>query len=231
MRIIFVRHGKPDYKTDTLLELGREQAEAVAKRLLSEGICEVYSSTMGRAIETAEPFSRITGLENTPLKFAREINWGSGTDEEILCGGNPWFFIPEMIKANKSVIAPDAEVAEHLSRNAVLHSTVKRVTDGLDAWLAERGYTREGNYYRVKEGTEEKTVALFCHGGSSTAMIAHLLSIPFIHFCSVYRPYFTSVSIIDIIPEAGASFALPKIELLTDDRHAPRDESKAEIKR
>ena len=229
MRIIFIRHGKPDYKTDTLLELGRLQAHETAKRLLSENVSEIYSSTMGRAMETADPFSRISGLEVVPLEFAREINWGTGTEEGMLCDGNPWFIIPELIKSGKSVITPDGATERELSKNAVLHSSVKRVTDGLDAWLADRGYTREGNYYRVSEGAEDKTVALFCHGGSSTAMISHLLSIPFMHFCAVYRPYFTSVSVIDISSEGG--FALPKIKLLTDDRHVIRDDSDAQIKR
>ena len=33
MRIIFVRHGEPDYKNDCLTAEGHIQAEAVAKRL------------------------------------------------------------------------------------------------------------------------------------------------------------------------------------------------------
>ena len=32
MRILIIRHGDPDYKTDTLTERGRAQAEAVALR-------------------------------------------------------------------------------------------------------------------------------------------------------------------------------------------------------
>ena len=229
MKIVFIRHGKPDYKTDTLLELGRLQAQEVAKRLIRENISEIYSSTMGRAMETSEPFSEISGLSVEPLEFAREINWGSGTDEAILCGGNPWFIIPEMVKRGRSVITPDGELEEIFEKNAVLNDSVKRVTEGLDLWLAKRGYIREGNYYRVAEGAENKTVAIFCHGGSSTAMISHLLSIPFMHFCAVYRPYFTSVSVIDI--SAEGDFALPKIKLLSDDRHTPRDGSSADIKR
>ena len=43
MRILFVRHGDPDYKNDCLTELGREQAEAVSRRLLPEGISEIYA--------------------------------------------------------------------------------------------------------------------------------------------------------------------------------------------
>ena len=61
MRIVLVRHGKPDYATDSLTELGKLQAEATAPRLMREGISEIYSSTMGRALQTAEPFPRFRG--------------------------------------------------------------------------------------------------------------------------------------------------------------------------
>ena len=38
MRIIFVRHGEPDYEKDCLTETGKLQAEAAARRLEREGI-------------------------------------------------------------------------------------------------------------------------------------------------------------------------------------------------
>ena len=44
MRIIFVRHGEPDYKHDCLTELGHLQAEDAAKRLREEGIEEILTS-------------------------------------------------------------------------------------------------------------------------------------------------------------------------------------------
>ena len=38
MKIIFVRHGHPDYMKDCLTELGHPQAEAAAERLKNEKI-------------------------------------------------------------------------------------------------------------------------------------------------------------------------------------------------
>ena len=52
MRIIFVRHGHPDYKNDCLTPLGHEQAKAAAARLQNEKVDAVYSSVKGRAMET-----------------------------------------------------------------------------------------------------------------------------------------------------------------------------------
>ncbi len=62
MRIIFVRHGEPDYALDCLTPAGRAQAEAAAERLRGEGISAVYASPMGRAAETAACTARLLGL-------------------------------------------------------------------------------------------------------------------------------------------------------------------------
>ena len=50
MRIIFVRHGEPNYEKDCLTPLGKLQAEAAAERLRDEGIDTVFSSPFGRAL-------------------------------------------------------------------------------------------------------------------------------------------------------------------------------------
>ena len=62
MLLYVVRHGEPDYVTDTLLERGKLQAEAVGKRLVRAGITQIYSSPMGRAKETAAPACRMLNL-------------------------------------------------------------------------------------------------------------------------------------------------------------------------
>ena len=44
MRLIFVRHGEPNYEKDCLTKLGHEEAKAAAQRLLCENIDEIFSS-------------------------------------------------------------------------------------------------------------------------------------------------------------------------------------------
>lgn len=53
MKIIFVRHGEPDYIKDCLTENGKKQAKNVAVRLKDQHIKAVFSSPMGRAKESA----------------------------------------------------------------------------------------------------------------------------------------------------------------------------------
>ena len=87
MRIVFVRHGEPDYANDCLTPLGREQAKAAAIRLKEEGIEEIWSSPLGRAQETAQATSELLGLPVRTLDFMREVRWGSVDGGELFGGG------------------------------------------------------------------------------------------------------------------------------------------------
>ena len=63
MLLYLIRHGDPDYETDSLTDRGKLQAEAVGKRMFDAKIDKIFSSPMGRAKETAEPACRLLGLE------------------------------------------------------------------------------------------------------------------------------------------------------------------------
>jgi broad specificity phosphatase PhoE len=67
MELIFIRHGKPKVEPGdndpVLTDAARMQAEHVGHWLRRENIARVISSPMRRALETAEPTSRILGLK------------------------------------------------------------------------------------------------------------------------------------------------------------------------
>ena len=80
MRIVFVRHGEPNYELDCLTPLGRKQAKAAAERLREEGIEEIYSSPFGRAKETAQAASDALGIRPIRvLDFMHELYWAVRT--------------------------------------------------------------------------------------------------------------------------------------------------------
>ncbi|MEZ2294972.1 histidine phosphatase family protein [Variovorax sp. RCC_210] len=68
MKIVLVRHGRPDEDAaerphdPPLRADGHAQAEAVAARLAQEGITRIVSSPMARAAQTAQPLARALGL-------------------------------------------------------------------------------------------------------------------------------------------------------------------------
>ena len=229
MRIVFIRHGKPDYKTDSLLKIGVTQAEAVAQRVKSYGISELYASTMGRAQQTAEPISRELNLDIVGCDFMREITWGTENGSEIRLGGHPWLLVADMVKNGENLTSPVWKTEEPFASNTKLLKSFERVVTGADAWLSSLGFEREGKYYRATEKATDKTIAMVSHGGSSTVLLSHMLNIPFPNFCSFYRPYFTSLTEVEMVGNVGELCEV-KIVTLGEKYHVPTDDDIGEIK-
>jgi broad specificity phosphatase PhoE len=80
MQLIFVRHGKPKVvegdNDPVLSEAGRAQAERLAEWLAQRRIDRVVSSPMRRALNTAEPTSRMLGLELEVVDGLAEVGRG-----------------------------------------------------------------------------------------------------------------------------------------------------------
>ena len=107
MRIIFVRHGHPNYEKDCLTALGNKHAEAAAERLREEGIEQIFSSTCGRAYETAEYTAKMLGLPIIKCDFMREISWGPMENEELFSNGHPWDTVDKMVTDKESLLCPN----------------------------------------------------------------------------------------------------------------------------
>lgn len=216
MRIIFVRHGHPDYRKDCLTDMGLLHANAAAERLKNEQLSEIYSSTCGRAYETAERIAALHGMDVIGCDFMREIGWGSVDEEPITKNGHPWFTAEELVSLGLSVSSPTWDSEEPFSRNTTVRY-VHNVEQNFDAWLESFGYKRSGLYYRVTKAND-KNVMMVSHAGSSSAALSHLLNIPFPQYCANIQPDFTAITVITLTGSDGELIS-PKVEILNDARH------------
>ena len=218
MRLILVRHGEPDYERDCLTEKGSRQAEIVAGRLLKEGIEEIYSSPLGRARQTAQPFAEASGIGDVRiLDFMREIRYGR--EDALYQSGNPWTVAFELVKDGCDLQSRDWQNYPGYTDNTAV-TDIDKVVRGTDEWLSSLGYEREGLYYRCTcKEAKDRTIALFSHGGSSTALMSRVLNIPFPHLCVVLANLqHTSVTILSFDPAPGA-LSMPFLELACDVGH------------
>ena len=215
MRIIFVRHGHPNYEKDCLSELGHRHAEAAAHRLKDEGVERIYSSTCGRAFETAQHLGELIGLPVAGCDFMREISWGD-VDGKPYESGHPWTIADEMVARGEPLVNPDWRAHPEFCRNRLL-ACCDKVAAGADAWLAELGYIREGAYYRVQPGAP-KTIAAFGHGGETAAVLTHLFNLPFPFACQAMGPDYTGITIVEF-PDRPGDLVAPRFELMNDARH------------
>ena len=218
MRIIFVRHGEPDYEHDCLTARGRIQARAAAERLRGEGIEEIFSSPLGRAAETAAAAGEALGLRVRTLDFMRELHWGSTDGTPVPADGHPWDLAD--LLAGEGWDLTDPAWREHpYFRGNLVTAEADHVAEKTDEWLRSLGYEREGAYYRcARPDDRQATVALFSHGGSSAAAMGHILNLPFPYACGLFHLEFTGITVIRLDRRPG-SRTLPCLELANDGRH------------
>jgi probable phosphoglycerate mutase len=227
MRIIFVRHGHPNYVNDCLTELGRKHAAAAAERLKDEGISEIYSSTNGRALETAGYVAEKYGLPVVKCEFMREISWGSVDNEPLFLDGHPWSTVDAMVAKGESILNPNWAKEEPFVRNKMVGYT-ENIATALDEWLKNLGYTREGLYYRVAgknavnvDGNRintVKTIAAFGHGGAGSAIFSHLFNLPYPFVCTTLNQDYTGITIVEL-PDTPGALVKPRFEIMNDARH------------
>ena len=218
MRIVFVRHGEPDYKNDCLTEEGKKQAAAAAERLRDEGIEEIYASPLGRAAETAAAAAEVLKLPVKTLDFMRELHWGSKDDTPLFAGGHPWDIADELARQGWDLTDPAWRKHPMFAGNIVTDEA-DHVAEKTDKWLLSLGYERNGAYYRcIRPDDRQATVALFSHGGSSAAAMGHILNLPFPYACGLFHLEFTGITVIRLGRKPGTQ-TLPCLELANDGRH------------
>ena len=218
MRILFIRHGEPDYVNDCLTGQGKLQAVAAAERLRDENIEEIFSSPLGRAAETAAAAAEVLQLPVKTLDFMRELHWGSIDGTPIPSGGHPWDLADLLAADGWDLTSPAWRDHPYFAANRVT-AEADHVAAETDAWLLSLGYERNGAYYRcIRPDSIQKTVALFSHGGSSAAAMGHILNLPFPYACGLFHLEYTGITVIRLDRTPGKQ-ALPCLELANDGRH------------
>lgn len=196
MRLLFIRHGDPDYEHDSLTPTGKTEALALGKHIRDWNIDEVYLSPLGRARETSLPSLDAMGLDRTAIINDRTREWLREFNALVDMPSHP-----EYLEAYPNSVLPDGSlrkricwdmVPAYLNRHPEYYETrgwrdtqIVQDTDiaeqydwvctEFDRLLSEYGYVRDGMCYRVeKECTA--TLAFFCHFGVTCVILSHLMN-------------------------------------------------------
>ncbi len=201
MKLIFVRHGEPDYKHDALTEKGRKEAELCARRIKEWDVTQFYVSPLGRARETASYTLRETGREAIELPYMREFYYPV-VNKVTGHRGVPWDFIPSDWTADPHLFELEGGFLEFpcLTENPDIRNAYQDVISNFDSLLEGYGYVRDHRFYRninLKEKrhveattaesnkilnageAHEPVLVFFCHLGVTCIVLSHLLNIPF----------------------------------------------------
>ncbi|MBQ6551817.1 MAG: histidine phosphatase family protein [Lachnospiraceae bacterium] len=223
MRLLFVRHGEPNYRDDCLTPTGLKQAEACAKRLEHEGITKIYSSPMGRALETARFTSELLDLPIKQLDYMHEISWGSRDGSPLPMDGHPWALASRLIEEGDWNFKDDNWRNHPYFRNNLVMDYHDLIVDSIDEFLEKYGYERYGTRYFCHFLTDE-TPVIFSHGGSSGCAISHIINLPFPYFASIFEYWFTSIIVLEF-PDKPGSIVYPRVRLFNDCAHANKKDT------
>lgn len=175
MKLLFVRHGDPDYSVDSLTPTGWKEAELLSKRLCKLNVKKFYTSPLGRAKDTAsctmEKLHREAEVCPWLREFAPKIRKPGETEDSCA-----WDWLPGDWTAEPAFYSREDWAGETIMAAGHVGEEAKWVAEEFDRLLASHGYVREGNYYRAERPNED-TLVFFCHFGVTCVLLGHLLGV------------------------------------------------------
>ena len=176
MKLIFIRHGDPNYRIDGLTEQGIREAELLAPRMKTIKADGYFVSPLGRAKQTAQLALEGSGIEPQELWWLREFSYPVRRPDKPDEDHVPWDWMP----ADWTVLDKMYE-EKHWSEHPVFTEAgipeyYAKTTEALDGFLLEHGYKRDGRMYRAVKPNND-TLVFFCHFGLTSLVLAHLLGI------------------------------------------------------
>ncbi len=248
MRLIFIRHGDPDYANDNLTEKGRREVALLTERVCKwENITQFYSSPFGRAIATGEPSLKRLGRKAIVCDWLQEFHYRTAypqnmadknlAGKEAMC----WDLMPEFFTSDPAFFDKDKWADSDFMQAGKIKEYYKMVCDGIDEILAEYGYKRnEKNFYDVENPVpnhnwcqpiekyhlksvkddypEEKTLVFFCHLGVMFTIISHLVGLSPMQLWQGFYVAPTSITILNS-EERLSGQAFFRVERLGDTNH------------
>lgn len=194
MRLIFIRHGDPDYENDTLTEKGWREAKLLAERVKKWDVTDFYVSPLGRAQDTASLSLKAMGRTAETLDWLREFD-GSVPANDIHPKNIPWDLYPAVWTENEDFYDRNKWYKTDFMQRGNVEEKLLNVQKGIDDLLAKYGYIHENGRYTIKEHSDA-TIVLFCHFGVSALIISHILGISPINMWHGFNLAPTSVTVL-----------------------------------
>ena len=176
MKIIFIRHGDPDYEKDSLTDKGFREAELLRKRVEKWNVKDFYCSPLGRAKATAKPFLDSMNREATICPWLKEF-FVPVKDPDTGKDRIPWDFMPGYFTKEELFYDKDKWFDAPVMQAGEVKAEFIKVCAEFDNLLKDYGYVRDGGFYKVEKHSDD-TIVFVCHLGVSFVLVSHLLGIP-----------------------------------------------------
>ncbi len=212
MRLYIIRHGDPDYSTDSLTPRGCREAECLRTWVAHERPTLAYSSPLGRARQTAELALAGSGLTAPVETWTAELH-DAGAVDTPMC----WWDVHGHELRNDAYLASLAWSDQPRLAGTRAETECARIAADSDRFLGRHGLRRERGHYRIS-GTSCGSIAVFCHGGFGLAWLAHLLCLPVPLVWGGFFLHTSSVTTV-LFDEREPGIATPRLLHLGDIMH------------
>lgn len=195
MHLIFIRHGDPDYKNDSLTEKGKREAELLADRIAGWNVTDFYVSPYGRAQETLKPALIKMGREAQTMDWLHEFDYRvrHPKTKQLRCC---WDWMPREYYGEKKAFDRHAWETLGWAKKEKIGKRYHEVCSAFDALLAQYDYNRldfDSAIYNClphtdydDEGFKDhltpfqkdfdgRNLVFVCHLGSMFTIISHLV--------------------------------------------------------
>ena len=198
MRLLFIRHGDPDYVNDTLTEKGRREAQLLADIISEYNIDDIYQSPLGRARDTASFSLKALGKEAVTLDWLQEFPaqadpnisedvrkaYANALKMDESDGSYKtrilWDMLPSYYGSHPELFDNKEWRDSDLVKASDMVSVYDNVIREFDSLLADYGYVKDGMAYKAVENND-RTIAFFCHYGITSVLLSRLWNVsPFV---------------------------------------------------
>jgi len=221
MLIFYVRHGEPIYQPDSLTEHGKQQAQALVKRMIECNPDRIFASSSTRAIMTAEPTAKYLNKQIEILDWCNEAYaWNEFTVEKAE-GGRTWCFNEPRAKNilnSEEIRKLDKKWYDHPAfADTLFKKGMQRMQTEVDKWMLSLGYEHDGDGNRyIAVRPNDDRIALFAHQGVGLLFLSCLLDIPYPLVSTRLDMSFSNLTVIEF---AGTDIVIPKALQLSNDSH------------
>lgn len=178
MKLVFIRHGDPDYRKDGLTETGVREAQLLQPRMKDIAGDYFYVSPLGRAAETAQIALEGTGIEPVMYPWMMEFCPKKNVIRPDRPGqrGVCWDWLPQDYSVRDCFYDAEHWMEDPAIEDSDVKAYYAEVCGEFDRLLEEHGYKREGRIYRAIRPNND-TLVFFCHFGVTCVFLSHLMNV------------------------------------------------------
>ena len=176
MKIVFIRHGDPNYELDALTEKGILEAKALIPRIEKINADYYYVSPLGRARQTAQIAMERIDKEAKVLDWLREFP----AVVKHICEPDPgpqcWDWMPSDWAKEPSFYDIDHFYDHPVMKKGHVKEIYEDVLNHFDALLKKHGYAKNGKTFDVLKANHD-TLCFFCHFGIECVLLSYLINV------------------------------------------------------